>query len=80
MIIKKLVECVSKNGNLLLNIGPDSKGNVPEESVEILEQIGKWMDKNRDSIYNCGGSELEKPEYGRITQNGKKNIITLWKI
>ncbi len=30
MLIKKLVECVSKGGNLLLNVGPDARGNIPE--------------------------------------------------
>ena len=72
MIIKKLVECVSKNGNMLLNVGPDAKGNIPEESLKILEEIGKWMRKNSKSIYGCKGSALPKPENGRITQKGNK--------
>lgn len=72
MIIKKLVECVSKNGNMLLNVGPDAKGNIPEESLKILEEIGKWMKKNSNSIYGCKGSALPKPENGRITQKGNK--------
>ncbi len=71
MIIKKLVECVSKNGNMLLNVGPDAKGNIPEESVEILTEIGRWMRRNSASIYGCGGCDLPKPENGRITRCGK---------
>ncbi|MCI8623074.1 MAG: alpha-L-fucosidase [Provencibacterium sp.] len=67
MLIKKLVECVSKNGNLLLNVGPDAKGNIPEESLAILSRIGEWMKRNSASIYGCGGSTLGKPDYGRIT-------------
>ena len=70
MLIKKLVECVSKGGNLLLNVGPDARGNIPEESLEILRGIGKWMARNSASIYGCGLAGPEKPEYGRITQNG----------
>ena len=50
MLIKKLVECVSKGGNLLLNVGPDARGNIPEESIERLAEIGKWMKKNGESI------------------------------
>ncbi len=72
MIIKKLVECVSKNGNMLLNVGPDAKGNIPEESLGILKEIGRWMNKNGNSIYGCKGSSLPKPENGRVTQNGDK--------
>jgi len=72
MLIRKLVECVSKNGNLLLNVGPDAKGNIPPESLAILSQIGAWMKRNSDSIYGCGGAALQKPENGRITQKGNK--------
>ena len=71
-IIKKLVECVSKNGNMLLNVGPDAKGNIPEESLQILKEIGVWMKKNSASIYSCKGSGLPKPENGRITRNGNR--------
>lgn len=70
MLIKKLVECVSKNGNLLLNVGPDAYGNFPPESVAILEEIGAWMKKNSGSIYGCGGADVPKPDYGRVTKKG----------
>ncbi len=71
MLIKKLVECVSKGGNLLLNVGPDARGNIPPESLERLAAIGRWMRRNSRSILGCGKSELPKPDFGRITQNGK---------
>lgn len=72
MLIKKLVECVSKGGNLLLNVGPDARGNIPEESLSILSDIGDWMRKNSKSIYGCGKAGLPKPDVGRITRNGNK--------
>jgi len=72
MIIRMLVNCVSKNGNLLLNVGPDAKGRIPSASVEILEQVGRWMADNGESIYGCGMADYEKPEWGRFTQKGKK--------
>lgn len=71
-IIKKLVECVSKNGNMLLNVGPDARGNIPNESLRILKEIGAWMRKNGDSVYGCKGSILPKPENGRITEKGNR--------
>lgn len=71
MLIKKLVECVSKNGNMLLNVGPDARGNIPKESLAILSKIGEWMKGNSESIYGCGAAELPKPENGRLTQKGK---------
>ena len=72
MLIRSLVECVSKGGNLLLNVGPDAKGRIPDESVAILKDFAAWMKDNSDSIYGCGYSELPKPEWGRFTQKGKK--------
>ena len=72
LIVKKLVECVSKGGNMILNVGPDALGEFPEESVRILKGIGRWMDRNSPSICGCGCADLPKPEYGRITRNGKK--------
>jgi|GEM_PF-23985 len=71
-VIRALVECVSKNGNMLLNVGPDAKGEIPKESLSILAEVGEWMRLNGDSIYNCGAAELPKPEWGRYTQNGNK--------
>ncbi|MFC4305066.1 alpha-L-fucosidase [Cohnella boryungensis] len=71
-VIRKLVECVSKNGNLLLNVGPDAQGEIPPESLRILEEVGHWMRQNGDSIYGCGQAELPKPEWGRYTRNGNK--------
>lgn len=70
-IIRKLVECVSKNGNMLLNVGPDAKGRIPDESLQILSEIGTWMEHNGESVYSCGRSELPKPEWGYYTQSGK---------
>lgn len=70
MLIHNLVACVSRGGNLLLNVGPDANGRFPGEARDILKNIGAWMAKNGDSIYGCGPSGLEKPEYGRITRRG----------
>lgn len=72
MLIKKLVECVSKGGNLLLNVGPDARGNIPKESLSILSDIGDWMRDNSRSIYGCGKAGMDKPDMGRITRQGKK--------
>ncbi|MDR2534601.1 MAG: alpha-L-fucosidase [Treponema sp.] len=72
MVVRMLVECVSKNGNLLLNVGPDPKGRIPRASIEILETLGRWMEDNSESIYQCGNAGLDKPEWGRFTRNGNK--------
>ncbi|NLU41275.1 MAG: alpha-L-fucosidase [Firmicutes bacterium] len=71
-VIRALVECVSKGGNLLLNVGPNARGQIPAESKEILREVGAWMRKNGASIYGCKGADRPKPEWGRYTQKGNK--------
>ncbi len=71
LILRKLVECVSKGGNLLLNVGPDARGEIPAASVRLLRAVGAWMDKNGPSIYGCGPALMPKPEWGYLTRNGE---------
>ena len=69
---------MSKGGNLLLDVGPDAYGRIPEESVKALEEMGKWMEKNQESIIGCGKSSLSKPDWGRITQNGNNLYLHVY--
>ena len=50
-IIGDLVDVVSKNGALLLNIGPKADGSIPKEDQEILRAIGQWLNVNGEAIY-----------------------------
>ena len=69
-LIQTLVDCASKGGNFLLNIGPTSEGLFPEASVERLEGIGKWKKANGESIYGTSASNIGKPKWGRSTTKG----------
>jgi alpha-L-fucosidase len=50
-LVTNLVDIVSKNGNLLLNIGPKSDGTIPEEQQQLLLAIGRWLKINGEAIY-----------------------------
>ena len=50
-VITNLVDIVSKNGNLLLNIGPRSDGTITDEETQVLLGTGKWLDINGEAIY-----------------------------
>ncbi len=50
-VIANLVDIVSKNGNLLLNIGPRPDGTITDEETQVLLGTGKWLDVNGEAIY-----------------------------
>jgi len=50
-VVHQLIDIVSKNGNLLLNIGPRSDGTIPEEVQQVLLEVGSWLNVNGDAIY-----------------------------
>jgi len=50
-IINQLIDIVSKNGNLLMNIGPRSDGTIPEEVQNVLLDVGAWLKVNGEAIY-----------------------------
>ncbi len=62
-IIRHLQECVSRGGNLLLNINPMADGRVPEGVADCFRRIGAWMDVNGEAIYGSHPlPELTLPE------------------
>jgi alpha-L-fucosidase len=50
-VVRQLIDIVSKNGNLLLNIGPRSDGTIPEEVQQVLLDVGAWLNVNGEAIY-----------------------------
>ncbi len=69
-VVRNLVTCARDTGNYLLNIGPKPDGSVPEESVRILTSVGKWMDRNGQSIYRTDKCQPRRSNYAGFTRNG----------
>jgi len=77
-LIRKLADIASKGGNFLLNVGPKADGTFPEQSQEILKEIGEWMDDNAESIYGTMASPFEGLTWGRVTQKKRGNNTRLY--
>lgn len=69
-IILKLSEIVSKGGNLLLNIGPDKYGTIPQVCRDNLKAIGRWMKVNGEAIYGTEASPFPFLPFGYATRKG----------
>ena len=57
-ILCDLVDIVSKNGNMLLNIGPKSDGTITMEEQDVLRSIGKWLKINGEAIYGSSAYKV----------------------
>lgn len=69
-IIQQIVDAVSKNGNLVINIGPMATGEWDPVSESILLEVGSWLSTNGDSIYGAGAAPTARPSWGRCTLKG----------
>lgn len=70
-LIRLLIDCVSKGGNLLLNVGPTGRGEFDERAMERLAGIGRWMRLHSRSIYGCTQAPdgFVAPPDARLTYN-----------
>jgi alpha-L-fucosidase len=49
-LIRQLIDCASRGGNYLLNVGPTGEGEIPQASIDRLNEIGDWMNVNSGAI------------------------------
>lgn len=68
ILIRQLLQVISRGGNYLLNVGPTSEGLIPDASVERLAEVGQWLRVNNEAVYGNGPSPFtyELP-WGLIT-------------
>ena len=74
-VIANLVNCARGGGNYLLNIGPKPDGSIPEESVTVLTEVGKWLQTNGKSIYETERGEFSWNVNANYTRSGNTLYI-----
>lgn len=74
VLLKMLIDTVSNNGNFLLNVGPNGKGELDIRESSRLADIGEWMRLNGKSIYGAGESSYVAPKDCRYTQVGEDRV------
>lgn len=68
-LVQSFVDIVSKNGNLLLNIGPRADGSIPEGQLVRLQGLGAWLKQNGEGIYGTrpwNRASSQTAEGGRV--------------
>jgi len=69
-VVRNLISCARDGGNYLLNIGPRGDGSIPEESVQVLTEVGHWMATSGDTIYKSDLCQPRRSNYASYTRTG----------
>jgi len=81
-LIALLVDIVSKNGNLLLDVGPEADGTIPPVQMERLKTLGAWLKQNGEAIYDTAPwthatSKSAEGDDLRFTRKGDDLYVTV---
>jgi len=76
-LVHTLIDCVSKGGNLLLNVGPTARGEFDSRALDRLKGFGEWMRRHGRSIYGCtqAPAEFKTPQDCRLTYAPEKKRL-----
>ena len=74
-LIHYLVKAAGKDANLLMNIGPQPDGCLPEVAVQRLKEVGEWMQTYGETIYGTRGGCITPHDWGVTTQKGNRLFV-----
>jgi alpha-L-fucosidase len=78
-VLEMLIYCVSRGGNLLLNVGPTARGEFDPRAMQRLDALGRWMHHHGRAIYGCGRApdDLPAPPGMALTWNPTRRRLYL---
>ena len=77
--IRILVQCVTGDGNLLLNVGPMPDGQIEPRQVRVLQDVGAWLRMYGESVYGTRGGPFPNGPWGGSTQKGNTIYLHILK-
>lgn len=77
-IVRNLLTCTRDGGNYLLNIGPKADGSIPEQSVEILTAVGKWMNTHADLVHHADHCTVKRSEVATFTRRDNTLFVHVY--
>jgi len=77
-IIDIFVDCISKGGNLLLDIGPKADGTIPAEQENILTELGRWTHKHAAAVYGTRKGIPYEHFYGPTALSKDSSMLFLY--
>lgn len=78
LLLKMLVDSVSKDGNLLLNVGPTARGELDPQALGTLRLIGEWVRRHGASVYGCGPAPFTAPPDCRYTMKDDRLYLHIF--
>ena len=78
LLVQMLVDSVSMDGNMLLNIGPDGRGAIAPRDASTLAEIGEWMRLHRNAVVGAGYAAFTPPREGVYTRRGNRLYLSLF--
>ena len=79
-LVRYLVSTAAKGANLLLNVGPQPNGVLPEVAVERMKAMGEWMSANGESVYGTEAGDIPQREWGCTTRKGDKLYVHIFEL
>ena len=79
-LIRYLVSAAGKGANLLLNVGPQPNGELPEAALERMKAMGEWLSVNGDTIYATEAGDVAQQEWGCTTRKGDRLFVHIFEL